>query len=448
MIHTWPGYGIRVASSLAAAASFLLFQFSSKDGHSRVDVAVSYTLLSGALILEMASLLRALGSTWTYAFLCNIKWSWLRYTALCSGRWDRLRGFVKAITGRSGLYNKSARRWSGKIGQHNMLHACSRRKRAYESLLGRLARMLGYEDWFIRYHFSGTMEFSQDLKHRLFEYTKQLTERGGLNMQGVVRRNWGQQVFEQRREYKLYGSLTTTGTNNYLGVELPTKTGSNNYFGAEFQEGVIIWHIATDVFIAKSRGDDAGHDDAGDADLVRDIRTLSNYMAFLLVDRPYMLPGLAQSMLYRKTCDNLEEIRSQNPDRHKKDLCTMIKEFFRLRDDPNSDGLMHVDGLAGILSKEEPPLSLTVPRLYFSYKVAQKLHDRMEEIGRAAMLELLLDVWTDFLVYAANRCSRESHAQKLSNGGELTTILWLMTDFLHHEANNVAAQKKRRRGGV
>jgi hypothetical protein len=63
-------------------------------------------------------------------------------------------------------------------------------------------------------------------------------------------------------------------------------------------------------------------------------------------------------------------------------------------------------------------------------------------------LELLLDVWTDFLVYAANRCSRESHAQKLSNGGELTTILWLMTDFLHHEANNVAAEKKRRRGGV
>ena len=33
--------------------------------------------------------------------------------------------------------------------------------------------------------------------------------------------------------------------------------------------------IAIDVFIAKSKGDDAGHDDAGDADLVRYIRTLS-----------------------------------------------------------------------------------------------------------------------------------------------------------------------------
>jgi hypothetical protein len=44
------------------------------------------------------------------------------------------------------------------------------------------------------------------------------------------------------------------------------------------------------------------------------------------------------------------------------------------------------------------------------------------------MLQLLLDVWMDFLVYGANRCSRESHAKKLSNGGELTMILWIMTE--------------------
>jgi len=44
----------------------------------------------------------------------------------------------------------------------------------------------------------------------------------------------------------------------------------------------------TEVFIAKSRG----YDDAEDAgDLVKDIRTISNYIIFLLVDRTYMLPG-------------------------------------------------------------------------------------------------------------------------------------------------------------
>jgi hypothetical protein len=159
-------------------------------------------------------------------------------------------------------------------------------------------------------------------------------------MQRVVRRKWGERAFLQQEEFDLRHSLTS----------------GNNYLGAEFQEGVIIWHIATDVFIAKSKGDNAG-----DAGLVRDIRTLSNCMAFLLVDRPYMLPGLAQSMLYRQTYDNLEGIRNRNPGGHKTDLCTKIKEFFRLHDDHNSDGLMHIDDLASILSEQEPPLTLAVP---------------------------------------------------------------------------------------
>ncbi|KAG2570421.1 hypothetical protein PVAP13_7KG053018 [Panicum virgatum] len=408
VIHTWSGYGIRVASSLTAAASILLFSFSSKDGQSRVDVAVSYTLLAGALLLEMMSLLRALGSSWTYAFLCKTQWTWLRDAALCSGRWDRLRWHLKAITGR-GRNSRSARR------PHN---------RAYQPLLGRIARMLGYHDLWIRYYGSGSVEFSEYLKHQLFEYIKHLTTRGGLNMQGVIRKNWGQEAFERQKQddiVSLYKSLKERG---------------NNYLGAEFQEGIIIWHIATDVFIAKSRGDDAD----GAADMVKAIRTLSNYMIFLLVDRPYMLPGLAQSMLYQKTCENLVNIRESSPDREKRGTCMKLKEFFSLRDDP--DRLMHVDELANILSEKEPPLNLDMPRLYFSYRVAEKLHDKMKEKGRAFMLQLLLDVWMDFLVYAANRCSRESHAKKLSNGGELTTILWLMTYYLHLDANNASTTRR------
>ena len=117
-----------------------------------------------------------------------------------------------------------------------------------------------------------------------------------------------------------------------------------------------------------------------------------------------------------------------------------LKEFFSLRDDP--DRLMHVDELANILSEKEPPLNLDAPRLYFSYVIAEKLHNRMMKIGRTSMLQLLLDVWMDFLVYAANRCSRESHAKKLSNGGELSTILWLMTYYLHLDANNASTTRR------
>lgn len=74
VIHTWPGYCIHIISPLTTTASFLLFHFSCKDGnHSSLDVVVTYTLLSRAFFLETTSLLSALGSTWTYAFLCTTR---------------------------------------------------------------------------------------------------------------------------------------------------------------------------------------------------------------------------------------------------------------------------------------------------------------------------------------------------------------------------------------
>jgi hypothetical protein len=42
------------------------------------------------------------------------------------------------------------------------------------------------------------------------------------------------------------------------------------------------------------------------------------------------------------------------------------------------------------------------------------------------LLEFIFNVWVDKLLYAAARCSVESHAKQLSRGGDLTTILWLI----------------------
>ena len=55
-------------------------------------------------------------------------------------------------------------------------------------------------------------------------------------MQGVIRMDWGQRAFHVHQETGLYKSLE-----------------QENDIGVEFQEGIIIWHIATEVFITKSR---------------------------------------------------------------------------------------------------------------------------------------------------------------------------------------------------
>jgi hypothetical protein len=423
VVHTWPGYLLRLASSLAIAAAFVLFHFSGRDDDDVIDVVVTYVLMAGALVMEMASVLNALGSSWTYAFLCTTRWSWLRYAALCTGRWDRLRQLVKTIQGRS----VSVRRWSGEMGQYNMLHFCSRHRRAHRPLAGRMAMALGFEDWWNRKHYSATADISDELRQRLFRYVQRLTETG-LNSQGVIRKSWGQEALE-REDKGLYERI---------------KRDRN--LGVEFQEGVIIWHIGTDIFLARSRSGieeaAAAGDDFAAADLllvVRSIRTLSNYMMFLLVNHPNMLPGLAQGMVYRRTCENLSDRCKNQQGRHliTRDLGTKLREMFCLQDGPVSvpeQQLSHVHELANKVYEEMPKYSQSVPRLCYANGVAVELLGRVKEKGVEAVLRLLLDVWMDFVVYAANRCSRESHAKKLSSGGELTSVVWIMTDFLNQEA--------------
>ncbi|XP_062224704.1 uncharacterized protein LOC133923408 [Phragmites australis] len=409
VIHTWYGYCIRLFSPLAVAASLLLFYFSSKDGHSTVDVVVTYVLLVGALLLETTSLLNALGSTWTFAYLCATRCCWLRHTLLCSGRWDRLRRalvslrlLIRTTTGRSS--RRSARRWSGTMGQYNMLHFCSLCDKPGGPLLGRLAKMLGFKELWDKKHYSGKTQISKRIKDEVNKYIDQLPD-GESNKLGVLRNKWSQIALKDYKEADYLSGLS----------------------GDEFQEGIIVWHIATDIFLARSGA-------KNEPEAVEAVRAMSNYMMFLLVERPYMLPGLSQYKLYQKTCEWLVKIRTTPHPR--KGLSTMLKDLFRLRNGPNSDSRLMLqrqpEFVIGIFHKYGPLGSESprrdTPRLSYATSIAETLLKMEPHISS---LQRLLEVWADFLVYAANRCSREYHAKQLSDGGELTTVLWLMMEHLH-----------------
>uniref|UniRef100_A0ACD5XYV2 Uncharacterized protein n=1 Tax=Avena sativa TaxID=4498 RepID=A0ACD5XYV2_AVESA len=424
VIHTLVGYCIRFITIVATAAVFLLFQFSGGDGYSRVDVVITYILVGGAFLLELRSLLAAVLSSWTLAFLCGTRWRWLQHAVLCSGRWNRLRHVAASLhrfIGIVGLgsYSRSARRWSGTMGQYNMLHLCTRpskRKRSNSAsgslsswdcpLLGRLAKMLGREEWWDRKHHSRTIKISEDLKKKLLRYIERLPGEGKMSTQGVFRKKWGKELLESCN----------------------LKDRLKIYLGIEFQEGIIIWHMATEVFLAQHTQVKAKLTD-DEALIVEAVRALSNYMMFLLVEHPYMLPGLSQSRLYRRTCENLMEIWCQEAPSSNPSASDVLRNLFRLRDDPNSrSSLREIEKLAVILYEKRDELEATpeVPRLVYATDVATILLENDEDDNRVRdSLLVLLFVWRDFLVHAANRCSRESHAKKLGSGGELTTILWL-----------------------
>ncbi|CAM0948334.1 unnamed protein product [Alopecurus aequalis] len=409
VIHTWVGYTVRFISPLAVLASLLLFKFTSKDAHHEVDVVLTYILYGGALFMETTSLLNALGSSWTYAFLSTTRWRWLRYTALCNERWDRLRRFVVCLhhlvmVGGGSRY--TSRRWSRTIGQYNMLHFCTRSESA---LLGKLAKIvgLGLKEWWNRWHYSCPIEMPDHVRNRISKHMVKVYMGGdSINSLGMLRKRWGKEP--------LHCHNLPKGKFKYS-------------LGVEFQECIIIWHIATDVFLSKSTV--AAEEGSLDVDA---IKVISNYMMYLLVEQPDMLPGLSQNRLYQRTCENLVNARRSSGPKHE-NLWAKLKNLVRLQDDPCSKSrLADRAELAKTIYDEYKcrGFSQDSPRLPYVANLAEDLL-RLEKNGTTDSVKFILDVWTDILFYASNKCSRKAHAEKLNSGGELTTILWLMAEHYY-----------------
>ncbi|KAI4967341.1 hypothetical protein ZWY2020_028347 [Hordeum vulgare] len=404
VIHTWHGYTIRAISPLAILISLLLFHYSEEDRDSTevVDIGITYVLFGSALFMEWVSLLNALGSSWMFTTLSNMSSPWLRYKLLCSGRWDRLRRLVLSL---NPLVTCGARRWSGNMGQYNILHFCTRpNSHLTRPLLGRLAELVGLEELWNRKHFSGAIRISDHdlIKASINKYTKMLYNEDMINTLGTTKHLWGMKALSDRDEVRVLKKM----------------------LGVEFQEAIIIWHIGTDFFLSKCK--------MSTGPLVDTIKAMSNYMMFLLVERPYMLPGIAQNKLYDRTCEALKGV-SHQPN----SIYSMLKSLFRWHDVPAAgytsraiDSKKHAENLYEKYVANQT-FSYDTVRLNYSATAAKVLLQYGRIFGTIKSLEFLLDVWTDLLVYAGNRCSRESHAKKLSTGGELTTIVWLMVEHYH-----------------
>lgn len=90
--------------------------------------------------------------------------------------------------------------------------------------------MLGFEEWWNREHHSQTARISEYLKEELRLYIHELVREGHVSTQGIVRKKWGEYAIQWKCR-KLYKKLT------------------GDLLGVEFQEGIIIWHIATDLYL-------------------------------------------------------------------------------------------------------------------------------------------------------------------------------------------------------
>ncbi|BAS87773.1 Os04g0143200 [Oryza sativa Japonica Group] len=405
VIHTWHGYCIRVFSPLATAGALVMFHLSLHGalGHGAmlVDVAITYTLLVGAVLVDTWWLLMAAGSTWAYAFLIRMpRRGWLYHTAICGGRWRQVRRVLAWI--RWLVNAEDSRRWSGTIWQHNMLQFCTRD----------LAKKIHVE-WRKKDNtYSGTTVIPDCVMEQVFNYLIDI-----LRIDDKYKDDEAQKDKNEDEPPTGQSGIPLDST-GLLKAErgwrilkkLAKKEGHkdghkkvNDLFGRllrdEIQQQIIIWHIATDIYLRTSEKVET-------TEYVKAINLISNYMMFVVVERPYMVPGLALRTIYSKTIEDIIQSRIGSS----------------------------VQSLAEKLSannRKHNKVSLS------ALPLALLLVKRLNEYD-GARLEFLFKVWVEMLHYVSHRCSRESHAKQLSSGGELTTVVWIMAEH----ARNFYISKK------
>ncbi|KAF7006310.1 hypothetical protein CFC21_021357 [Triticum aestivum] len=402
IIHTSTGVGyiICIASPLAIVAATVLFGFYyNKEGQSLPDVMITYTLLLATLLLDTRWLLSALGSIWTHAFLqASRPCRWLRHAVLCSGRWLQLRHFVVSLDVRrlrltgSPRSASSYRRWSGTIGKYSLLQECTRKI----SVCGKAAKVIGLGDIWKEYqHSRGGRKLSDDVKEAAFTRVREVLRltyekyKDGIYSMRDITTSWGQvtkEIYTKKNVLKAEQKEVMLG------------------FGREFQEDILVWHIATKIFLvhAKKKGT-----------LADAIVALSEHLMFLMAVNPDMLPGLALRSLYETTLKYLQGVlvnANISPSR-----TTGEEKLARILY-KNKDGQWDFDGkkIRGLLKE--------------GANIAMVLLNEADNSNMQELLELVFNIWVDKLLYAGTRCNRESHAKQLGHGGDLTTIVWLMAE--------------------
>lgn len=402
VVYDRVGYFCRTFSIIAVIISFTLFYYEEKKGFEGFDVAVTYTLLIGAMTLDMIAIIMLIFSDWTVVALkkspdldksssqskANRFLSWLlsfktkRSTISCFGIPIRI----------------MHRRWGESMQTYNLIKYClNKRSRRREQIYGYLG-ITGFLDeiWYV-----DRVRFTPELRDFIFEELK-----GKSEMADDL--ETAKEICSAKGEWVLR-------IEGYSSSELLPFV-----VDVDYDESLLLWHIATELCY-NDKGDKAFNEDHRTF-----AKTISDYMIYLLVMQPNMMSAVAGigQIRFRDTCAEATKFfnsgklelkepggRKRIPEQLQKDVCERILDVntevkpVTVKGDRSKSVLFD----ASILAKE-----------------LKKLPLKKEDHEGKDKWFIMSKVWVELLSYAASHVRSDSHAQQLSKGGDLITIVWLL----------------------
>ncbi|KAL7249480.1 hypothetical protein ACSBR1_011639 [Camellia fascicularis] len=389
VVHCWTGYFLRFIFSCLIVVSFALFASSHhKHQFHHLDIVVTYTLLIGAVGLDLVSLLMLIFSHWTVVLLSNPK----------------AKNIVYEIQERFFSYDRRYRRFNF-VPQHSLISYCinnhQRPFKWFDKAVGlfRLNNFL-YEIQHVR---TERLEKTKDL---IFMKLKEKAD---------PRR--------ESQDTELPAEDLDWAGNHFIRSCIVYGMGSE----VEYDQKVFMWHIATEICYFR---------DEPNTNANREFcKILSEYMLYLLVMQPTMMstvPGIGQIRIRNKCKEIFDEAKkildSSTNNSNPPNMYENFKKFcLPIRRKPKTETSLSKDLVVSKILHSVSVLSKETDRgksvLWDGCMLADDLMNGFESENR---WEIMSNVWLDLLCYAATHCGANAHAELVSKGGELISSLWLL----------------------
>lgn len=423
VVYSVMGSFLRFVTIFCSVGVLCAFFVMEKNQYPNVDVFITGVLLVGAIILEICSVISLLFSDWT------ILWLSMHKNMMT----------IKAI---SFIQFFQRKRWSGRIGQFNLISFCLlkarkqrcsaictnlrdkvglKRRNASQKKAARcgLAEMIiGAWQSYQKYKHSDAQIVTDDLKEIIFNHfvnkINGVEERKAEEIKKFCDHR-GNQVLES-----LISELKQQQNNNKDKEKVAKEVKKLSWsVKVEFDQSILLWHVATNLCDNSVSGEDEDAEDGRSLTYREASKWLSKYMLYLLVMRPSMLPNGIGEIRFQDTCAEATEFvkdRYSNLRREKKVSQMLLKVGREIEKvDP---------------SKVKGDRSKSV--LFDACKLAKQIRELRsdEEWETKKMWKLITQVWVEMLAYAACHSQAIHHAQHLRHGGELLTHVWLLMAHL------------------
>lgn len=373
LVYSSTGGILRCITLSFTVSVFVVFSLiTEKHTYMQVDVIITYILLVGAIFLEIYALVILISSDWTKLWLL-------------SKHKNRVVDLLhRAVSSISIVKSKM---WSNTLAQYNLINFCLK-QRPPKCIL--IQKVVFIDRLLEKYRYQDLLKDVSDeyLKKLIFEQLKEKSKNAS-NFEAC------KQLCARRGGWVLDK------------LECRDKLIGWTISGVEFDHSILLWHIATDLCYysdvnrnyVPSRNCEAS-------------KQLSNYMLYLLVMRPFMLPNGIGEIRFRDTCAEAEEFFTERKSiSDAKKACTLLLKV-------STDILP---------SKVKGDRSKSV--LFDACRLAKALQSQEAKVNWDKWM-LMSQVWVEMLSYAANQCRWSGHAQQLRRGGELVTHVWLLMAHL------------------